>query len=137
MKDTKIPLDIIFIDEDCEVISVFKGEPESELIAKEHNVKYVLELNQNSGIKTGDELDETPDEVSPTLKVIAPDGSVQVELEGGERIFSIKNTKTLLKMAKRAYESKEDKDYKSLGKKLFKYLKIQNSNPLEYVETKD
>jgi uncharacterized membrane protein (UPF0127 family) len=30
MKDTQIPLDIIFIDEDLTVISVHQGTPESE-----------------------------------------------------------------------------------------------------------
>jgi len=30
MKDCKIPLDIIFIDDDLEVMYVYKGEPNSE-----------------------------------------------------------------------------------------------------------
>jgi hypothetical protein len=45
-----------------------------------------------------------------------------MELEGGERIFSRKNTKVLIKYAKKAYKTKEDKDYKALGKRLFKFL---------------
>ena len=57
MKDTKIPLDIIFINEDMEVISVYQGEPENENIAEEDDVRFVLEVNQGSGIKEGDELD--------------------------------------------------------------------------------
>ena len=69
------------------------------------------------------------------MKVLAPDGSTQMELEGGERIFSRKNTKTLIKMAKRAYSSELDKDYKALGKKAFKYLHIQDTNTPEYVDT--
>ena len=56
MKDTYIPLDIIFINEDCEVISVYKGEPENTDMAEENDVKYVLEVNQNSGIKEGDTI---------------------------------------------------------------------------------
>lgn len=55
----------------------------------------------------------------PLMKVLLPDGSTQMELEGGERIFSRKNTRTLIRMAKRAYKSKLDKDYKALGKKMF------------------
>lgn len=51
MKDTKIPLDIIFINEDMEVISVYQGEPENENIAEEDDVQFVLEVNQGSGIK--------------------------------------------------------------------------------------
>ena len=138
MKDTYIPLDIIFIDDDCEVLSIYKSKPLDETIAEEDGVKYVLELNQDSGIKEGDELDydEDPDEELPTMKVIASDGSVQMELEGGERIFSRKNTRTLIKMAKRAEESQLDTDYKKLGNKIFKFIKIQDNREPEYVELK-
>ena len=105
MKDTLIPLDIIFIDQDGEVLSIYQGEPGNLDIAKEDNVKYVLEVNINSGVEEGDEL-EFEDE-DPNLKVIAPDGSIQYELENGARIFSRKNTVTLIKMAKKADASKE------------------------------
>ena len=37
-------------------------------------------------------------------------------------------------MAKRAYESQSDSDYKALGRKVFEYMKIQNERPEEYVE---
>ena len=136
MDKTEIPLDIIFIDEDEEVISVYKGKPFSKEIVEEDNVKYVLEVNQNSGIKEEDEM-EFPDEDSKEekilMKVIAPDGSTQMELEGGERIFSRKNTRTLIKMAKRADETKSDTDYKRLGNKMFKYIKQQNNRKPDYV----
>lgn len=137
MKDTAIPLDIVFIDEDGEVISVQQGQPYDETLLEEDGVMYVLEVNQNSGIQPGDELDieEDDDNKQPVMKVLAPDGSTQMELEGGERIFSRKNTKTLIKMAKRAYSSELDKDYKALGKKAFKYLHIQDTNTPEYVDT--
>lgn len=137
MKDAAIPLDIVFIDEDGEVISVQQGQPYDETLLEEDGVMYVLEVNQNSGIQPGDELDieEDDDNKQPVMKVLAPDGSTQMELEGGERIFSRKNTKTLIKMAKRAYSSELDKDYKALGKKVFKYLHIQDTNTPEYVDT--
>ena len=137
MKDTASPLDIVFIDEDGEVISVQQGQPYDETLLEEDGVMYVLEVNQNSGIQPGDELDieEDDDDKQPVMKVLAPDGSTQMELEGGERIFSRKNTKTLIKMAKRAYSSELDKDYKALGKKVFKYLHIQDTNTPEYVDT--
>lgn len=134
MKDTKVPLDIIFINEDEEVISVFRGIPMDSSIAEEDNVKYVLEVNRNSGIKAGDELDiDDEDESLPTMKVLASDGSIQMELDGGERIFSRKNTRTLIRMAKRARQTSLDKDYKALGKKMFEYIKGQNERPAEYV----
>lgn len=136
MKDTDIPLDIVFIDEDEEVISVKQGIPNDETLLEENDVMYVLEVNQNSGIQPGDELDEIDDDDLniPTMKVLAPDGSTQMELEGGERIFSRKNTRTLIKMAKRACSSGADKDYKALGKKVFKYLHTQDTNTPEYVD---
>lgn len=137
MKDTAIPLDIVFMDEDGKVISVKQGQPYDETLLEEDGVMYVLEVNQNSGIQPGDELDmeDDDDDKQPVMKVLAPDGSTQMELEGGERIFSRKNTKTLIKMAKRAYSSELDKDYKALGKKVFKYLHIQDTNTPEYVDT--
>ena len=137
MKDTAIPLDIVFMDEDGEVISVKQGQPYDETLLEEDGVMYVLEVNQNSGIQPGDELDmeDDDDDKQPVMKVLAPDGSTQMELEGGERIFSRKNTKTLIKMAKRAYSQELDKDYKALGKKVFKYLHIQDTNTPEYVDT--
>lgn len=137
MKDTKIPLDIVFINDDEEVISVKQGKPLSEDLIEEDNVLYVLEVNQGSGIQPGDELDieDEEEEDDNTMKVLASDGTIQMELEGGERIFSRKNTKVLIKFAKKAYRTKDDKDYKALGKRLFKYLHIQDTNEPEYVES--
>lgn len=137
MKDTLIPLDVIFINEDMEVISIYKGKPKSTTMAEEDNVKFVLEVNQNSGIQEDDELDIEEDEELPTMKVIAPDGSTQMELKGGERIFSRKNTRTLIRMAKKAKSTKSDSDYKRLGKKMFSYIKQQDEREPEYVEKKD
>ena len=134
MKDTYIPLDIIFINDDDEVIKVYKGEPEDETLITVKNVRYVVEVNQNSGVKKGDELDFDPKEEGPVMKVLAPDGSTQMELQGGERIFSRKNTKTLIRMAKRANKSKSDTDYKKLGRRMFKYIHTQDTNKPEYVE---
>ena len=131
MKDTKIPLDIIFINEDEEVISVKQGTPMSEEMLQEDNVAYVLEVNTDSGIKKGDELEF---ESESAMQVLAPDGSVQMHLDGGERIVSRKQTLILLRRAIQAYNSKDDKDYKKLGKYMFKVLKGQNERPPEYVD---
>jgi hypothetical protein len=56
--------------------------------------------------------------------IIGSDGTPQATIEGGERIFSRKNTVTLIKMAKKAYKSKSSADFKKLGRKVFTYLKI-------------
>lgn len=135
MEECHFPLDIIFIDDDNEVIRIANGCPDSLDLYTEKNVRYVLEVNPKSGVKIGDELDLDPDSSdTPTMKVLAPDGSTQMELQGGERIFSRKNTKTLIKMAKRAEVSKSDVDYKKLGNKMFKYIHTQDTNTPEYVE---
>lgn len=139
MEDTKIPLDIIFINSDLEVISIYQGQPYNKDIAEEDDVKYVLELNINSGISAGDdvELEDKDDDEVGKMIVLASNGETQMELEGGERIFSRKNTRVLIKQAKKADLSKTDADYKRLGKSMFKYLKIQDGNDPEYVELKD
>lgn len=140
MKDTEIPLDIIFIDSDWEVKKIAKGNPFDEAILSCDNVQYVLELNQNSEVQVGDEVDIEDDELSPgnslnlnKMYVYGSDGNVQAEIVGGERIFSIKNTKTLIRMAKRAYTTKKESDYKRLGKKIFEYLHTQDTNEPDYV----
>lgn len=139
MKDTLIPLDIIFIDEDMEVISVTKGEPNNEDLIIEQDVAYVLEVNQNSGIEKGDELemedDTDDDDDPPVMRVLAQDGSSQMDLWGGERIFSRKNTVVLIRKAKKADTTKDDKDFKALGRYMFKCIKGQDERPPEYVDT--
>lgn len=133
MKDTDIPLDIIFINDDNEVIKVYKGIPNDETLIEAKEVAYVLEVNANSGIQIGDELDLEEEEKGPVMKVLAQDGSDQYELWGGERIFSRKNTKVLIKKAKKANLSQEDKDYKALGRYMFKCIKTQDTRDPEYV----
>jgi hypothetical protein len=68
------------------------------------------------------------------MKVLAPDGSTQMELEGGERIVSRRETKVIISKAYRARESHNDKDYKALGKYIFKVFKKQDSREPEYVD---
>lgn len=144
MHDTEIPLDIIFIDEDWEVKSVQQGKPFDDTILSCDDVQYVLELNQGSGVKEGDEIDVEDDELNPGrelqskhMEIYGPDGKVQAEIVGGERIFSISNVRILVKMARRAQATKKESDYKRLGKKIFEYLSIQDSNTPEYVERKE
>lgn len=133
MKDVKIPLDIVFIDEDQEVIKVQEGIPNDETMIDAQGVAYVLEVNANSGIQVGDELDLEEDDKGPVMKVLAQDGSDQYELWGGERIFSRRNTKVLIKKAKKANATQDDKDYKALGKYIFKCIKTQDTRDPEYV----
>lgn len=135
MKDVNIPLDIVFIDDDEEVIKVQEGIPNDETFIEAPDVAYVLEVNANSGIQVGDELelDDEEEDKGPVMKVLAQDGSDQYALWGGERIFSRKNTKILIKKAKKANSTQDIKDYKALGKYIFKCIKIQDTRDPEYV----
>lgn len=141
MKDTLIPLDIIYINDDDEVIAVEQGVPGDETILEHSDVKYVLEVNKDSGIKIGDELDIEDEENSESeiigMYVIGPKGEIQMEVDGKERIFSIEHTKTIIRLSKKAYKSKLDSDYIKLGKKIFKYIEKQDNQADDFVEIKD
>lgn len=136
MKDTFISLDIIFIDDDMEVVSVKQGQPMSEEPITENDVQYVLEVNSNSGIEEGDQLVvEDSDNNEYSMHVLFPDGSTQMNLKGGERIVSRRETKILIKKAKKAEASKTDGAYRALGRYIFKVLKRQDSREPEYVDS--
>lgn len=144
MKDTKIPLDQIAINDDDEVVLVYTAQPEDETLVPFMNAKYILEVNANSGIVEGDdfEIDDSDNLNKYVMKVLAPDGSTQMYLQGGERIFSRVSSKRLIKWAKKAYSVKEDtKKFESyckrLGKIIFKELKAQDEREPEYVQVPD
>lgn len=144
MKNTKIPLDQIAINEDNEVTTVYKAQPNSENLYPFANVKYLLEVNQDSGIVEGDdfEFDDSDDPNKYVMKVLAPDGSTQMNLQGGERIFSRISTKQMITWAKKAEANKDNKELftkycKRLGKRMFKELYAQDHRDPEYVEAPD
>ena len=133
MQNTLIPLDIIFINEDNEVIKVVQGVPNNETPIVVQDTLYVLEVNVNSGIKEGDELEIEDD--GPIMKVLAQDGTSQMLLFGGERIFSRKNTVVLIRKAKKADKTKSENDLRALGRYMFKCIKGQDERPAEYVKS--
>ena len=144
MEDMTYDLDLIFINKDDEVYDVQYGKAGSKdpiISTGEDIVKYVLEVNPNSGIKVGDELEftdcpdceEVDEEEINKMYVIGPDGQPQMELIGGERIISRRETKELIRKAKQAKKSKSELDYKKLGRYMFRILDGQNSRPEEYV----
>ena len=140
MQDTTIPLDIIFVGKDDIVLSVQKGIPLTEDYLTEHNVYYVIELNEDSGVKPGNEV-EIEDESDLTdlpknqLLVLNDDGTVQFTLQGAERIFSRISSRVIIRKAKKAYRTKSDTDYKAWGRYVFGELDRQESRPEEYVDT--
>ena len=141
MKDTNIPLDIIFINEDLQVTKVYQGQPNDETLVSEPNTLYVLEVNINSGIKEGDVLEfDEDDEDAPVMWGLAQDQSKQMPLWGGERIISRRETKVIVSKAKKIEEVKEDQKLyeqkcKNLGKYIFKVFKGQDNRPAEYVKS--
>ena len=152
MYNTPINLDIIFIDEDWNIIKIATGYANSEKPHIADDVKYVLELKQGSGILKGADIDlsnlddedwdmdeDDSDDKLPDAEMVVldEDGNSQMNLEGEERIFSRKHTKILIRFAKRAYKSKLDKDYKALGTRMFKYINYQDNKDEDYVEIKD
>lgn len=140
MKNTPIELTQISINDDDEVEYVYQAIPNDETLVPFHNCKYLLEVNRTTEIQKGDEfeIDDSDDLNKYVMKVLAPDGSTQMNLQGGERIISRKETKILIKKAKAA-KAETDKDSferkcKSLGKYMFKVLWGQNHRDQEYVQ---
>ncbi len=141
MKNTYIPLDMIAINGDDEVTMVYPAKPEDETLISFIGAKYILEVNQNSGVKVGDdfEIDDSDDLNKYVMKVIGSDGGTQFLLQGGERIVSRKETRVLIKKAKKAESVKNDEDAfnracRSLGKYMFKVLYGQDHRDAEYVQ---
>lgn len=139
MKDTEIPLDIIFVGEDDKVISCKEGVPNSEDIITENNVYYVIELNKGSGVKPGDEVDieDNGDFLNfppNSVFLLNDDGSIQFSLQGGERIFSRISSRVIVRKAKKAKKSKSETDYKDLGRYIFGEMTRQDNRDAQYVE---
>ena len=139
MKDTEIPLDIIFVGEDDKVISCKEGIPNSEDTITENNVYYVIELNKGSEVKPGDEVDveDNGDFLNfppNSVFLLNDDGSIQFSLQGGERIFSRISSRVIVRKAKKAKKSKLETDYKDLGRYIFGEMTRQDNRDAQYVE---
>ena len=134
--DMKYPIDMIFVNDKDIVVAVETCEPSEELIevtADEGELlKYVIEINANSGIQVGDEVEFDDD--SDEMYMLDENGKPIYTIKSGARIFSRIHTRKLIRAAKKAKKSKDDKDYKKLGKLMFKILDVQNSQNSDYVE---
>ena len=146
-EEMEFDIDLVFIDQDDEVYNVVLGKAHSsDLIIstpdeEDDRTKYVLEVNANSGIQIGDELDfeDDEDDISEEevdkMYILGSDGKPQMDLVGGERIISRLETKQLIKKAKKANREKTENAYKKLGKYMFKILEKQDNRDPEYVES--
>lgn len=141
MKNTSLELTQISINDDDEVEYVYQATPNDETLIPFDNCKYLLEVNRTTEIERGDEfeIDDSDDLNKYVMKVLAPDGSTQMNLQGGERIFSRISTKKMIKQAKKANSVRDDKDLfekacRKLGKICLKELYAQNHRDQEYVK---
>lgn len=141
MKNTSLELTQISINDDDEVEDVYQAVPNDETLIPFSNCKYLLEVNRTNDIKKGDEfeIDDSDDLNKYVMKVLAPDGSTQMLLQGGERIFSRKSSAKMVKQAKKANTVRENKELfekacRKLGKICLKELYAQNHRDQEYVQ---
>lgn len=144
MAETSIDLDIIFIDEEGEVIEVqsVKAHDEKPVECKEEYC-YVLEVNYGSGIEEGDQLESESDEFSDEEKdftkqnkmlMLDENGDVQMKLVGGERIVSRIKTRQLIKAAIKAYRNDTERDYRRVGKMIMQEFFNQDHRDPQYVQ---
>lgn len=141
MKNTSLELTQISINDDDEVEYVYQAIPEDETLIPFNNCKYLLEVNRTTDIQKGDEfeIDDSDDLNKYVMKVLAPDGTTQMNLQGGERIFSRISTKKMIKQAKKANSVRNNEDLfekacRKLGKICLKELYAQNHRDQEYVQ---
>ena len=141
MKNTPLELTQISINDDDEVEYVYQAIPNDETLVPFHNCKYLLEVNRTTEIQKGDEfeIDDSEDLNKYVMKVLAPDGSTQMNLQGGERIFSRISTRKMIKQAKKANSVRDNDDLferacRKLGKICLKELYAQNHRDQEYVQ---
>jgi uncharacterized membrane protein (UPF0127 family) len=141
MKNTPLELTQISINDDDEVEYVYQAIPTDETLIPFKNCKYLLEVNRTTEIQKGDEfeIDDSDDLNKYVMKVLAPDGTTQMNLQGGERIFSRISTRKMIKQAKKANSVREDeilfeRACRKLGKICLKELYAQNHRDQEYVK---
>ena len=144
MANCAIDLDIVFIDEEGEVLEVKPAKAYTEEpITCRWPYMYVLEVNINSGISRGDELEQESEEYSDDEKeelsknmmlVLDSNGDVQMKLHGKERIFSRISTRRMIKAALKAYKTDADVDYRRVGRIVLKELDAQDNRDAEYVQ---
>lgn len=150
MKDVKIPLTIVFIGENYEVISVYDAMPMDETPMIEDNVKLVLEVSEGEDIEEGDDvfvgnlndglIKSSSNEDPDMMMVLNEDCKVQMKLEGGERIVSRHETEVLIRKAKMAKrfknrnKSKYRKYCKELGRYIFSVFEKQDNREQETID---
>lgn len=142
MEGMKFPIDIIF-SLDGKVTKVVTAQPgdDETFIKKPSDLIIEVNAGEASGIKAKDDItfvgkkndDGTVEMAEGGLKtvgnrhVLDEDGKNQMNLEGGERIYSRISTKKMFELAKSG-------DYKKLGRYVIKETWRQDERPPEYAK---
>lgn len=144
MAGTEFPLDIVFLNEDLKVTEILCGEVGSEeLLGTGEDVAYVLEFAcgvcDKMGLKQGNSINSIPEEIlepgdeSYDVFVLDEDGEIQMEIQGGERIFSRKSTR---KIVSQAQACEGDKDFRKLARTVLREILAQDGRGSQYVKGK-
>lgn len=145
MAGTEIALDIVFLNDDLNVLEIVAGEPENEeLLGSSNEVAYVLEFAagvcESIGLKKGNSVNNIPeDQLKPDedekyiAMILDEDGNTQMRIKGGERIFSRKSTH---KIVTQALNCEADKDYKKLARTILREVLAQDGRNIEFVKGK-
>ena len=122
--------------------SVLVEEPQEEVdeeIVEISPQNIIVSSNNISGnikekFQTGGSFKLYEEEVKAlpgTMQVLDDTGKVLMNIKGGERIFSIKHTETLIDTARRVKAGEAEPE--ELGKLMKEYIHIQNTQEPEYV----
>lgn len=143
MKDTLIPLTVVFIDSDMEVVAVYDAQPNDETMMTE-KAKYVLEVAAGEDIEEGDDVDfdleDDKYDFNSPMYVLNENGDVQAELDGDERVISRGETITLIRKAKlcKRWKNRSKKKYekycKELGRYIFRVFEKQDSREPDTIQ---
>ena len=142
MDGMKFSIDVIF-SLDGKVTKVVTVDPEGPEVFTKQPSDLIVEVNagEASGIKIKDDIafvgkkneDGTVEMAEGGLKIIGnrqvldEDGKNQMNLKGGERIFSRVSTNKMFEYAKA-------KEYKKLGRYVIKEIWKQDNRPNEYAK---
>jgi len=142
MSDMSFPIDVIFSlnGEVTKVVTAQPGDADT-VINKPSDLIIEVNAGEAKDIKSKDAVsfigkkndDGTVEMAEGGLKavgnrqVLDEDGKNQMNLKGGERIFSRIATKRILELAK-------IKEYKKLGRYVIKEINNQDSRPVEYAK---
>ena len=138
MDKTRIPLDLIFINDINKITKIVSRDSNSKQQTI-HPARYVLEVNKgyckSRGIKVNDvvKFEKKPLVFQSGGKMTLYDdkGNKQMNMEGGERIFSRTSTKEIISLYNKA---NDDKSLINLGLAVIKEVNAQNKRKPEYVE---